>query len=200
MKQCTKCKKDKDLSEFYKDKHTKDKLSYNCKICCKIKSELYTKSNKQRVAEYQASYRKDNLEELKHYLSVYTVDYYKKNKEKVDSYQAQYRNENKEKVAARIASWGKSNPGKRNAITAKYRAKKLQATPKWLTEEQLIKIQNIYIEAARFTKETGISYHVDHITPLQGENVSGLHVPWNLQILQGIGPNGNLSKGNKVLE
>lgn len=79
--------------------------------------------------------------------------------------------------------WRLKNLGVRNSISAKYRASQLQRTPKWLSESQLTEIKDFYKKAVQMGKQTGIKYHVDHIVPLQGTNVSGLHVPWNLQIL-----------------
>ena len=70
------------------------------------------------------------------------------------------------------------------------RARKLQATPKWLTESQKQQIKDLYLNCPK-------GYHVDHIVPLKGSKVSGLHVIWNLQWLPGIV---NISKSNKVLE
>jgi 5-methylcytosine-specific restriction endonuclease McrA len=66
-----------------------------------------------------------------------------------------------------------------------------QATPKWA---ELNVIKEIYIRAQRLSKETGIPHEVDHVIPLQGKLVSGLHVPANLQILT---ESENTSKNNK---
>lgn len=87
------------------------------------------------------------------------------------------------------------NLDKYAAYTAKYKAAKIKATPKWLTTEQYKEILAFYIEARYLEKETGVKYHVDHIIPLQGKTVCGLHVPWNLQILTSTA---NLNKSNKV--
>lgn len=67
-------------------------------------------------------------------------------------------------------SYGRAS---KTATLAKYRATQKRAIPKWAS---LKDIKNVY-------KECPAGLEVDHIIPLHGDNVSGLHVPWNFQYL-----------------
>ena len=58
-----------------------------------------------------------------------------------------------------------------------------QATPAWLSELDLLFIKEIYHLAVLRSEALGVDFDVDHIIPLHGKNVSGLHVPSNLQLL-----------------
>ena len=93
--------------------------------------------------------------------------------------------------------WKKNNVGRVNADIALRKKRIKNATPKWLTKEQHAKIVAVYEESARLTQETGVAHHVDHIVPVRGKVVSGLHVPWNLQILTA---DENYIKNNKFNE
>lgn len=86
-------------------------------------------------------------------------------------------------------------PERCNAARAMYDAAKIHRTPKWLTAQHKADISKIYARARELTRLTGVQYHVDHIVPLRGRTVSGLHVPWNLQVLRG---DINMAKSNKV--
>lgn len=97
--------------------------------------------------------------------------------------QAAYREKNRDTINAKNSEYKKNNRHIANAQWMKYHAAKLNATPSWLTEHHYEQIKSIYAHAKECEMLTGDKYHVDHIVPLQGENVSGLHVPWNLQVL-----------------
>lgn len=100
----------------------------------------------------------------------------------------------KEKSLARINNYNKTHPEKHLARTRKRQAAKLQRVPKWLTTDQLKVMQAFYQIAAMLTRENNEPWHVDHIIPLQGKTVSGLHVPSNLQVIPATE---NTKKSNK---
>ena len=211
MKYCTnkECEKvnPQSLSQFNKDVGRKDGLSSRCRSCRKIekieyyeknkdvmlvKSAKYISENKEKVVAYRHAYYQEYKEELLVEMAIY----YQENRDNKIAYQTDYYKENREEKLAYQSDYKRKNRGKVNALHAKRKAAKLLATPPWLTKEHFSQIEAFYIEAVRLTKETGILHHVDHIIPLQGKDVCGLHVPWNLQILTAAE---NTSKSNKYV-
>ena len=72
-----------------------------------------------------------------------------------------------------------------------------EATPKWLTKEERLQMRDLYVQARKMTGLTRERYVVDHIVPLRGEEVCGLHVPWNLRVIT---QDENLKKSNKLVD
>lgn len=203
-KTCSKCKNKKLLSEFSKNKSLKDGYHSQCKECVKeyyennkdyIRSykQKHSKSyyilNKEKITEYRQLYREENKE--------YFSEYYETNKDKLTTNKRTYYEDNKSMVAARLKKYREDNRDCFRFRQAKRRAAKLNALPKWLNHEEFEQIKELYTCAQMFKLYTGQEYHVDHIVPLQGENVCGLHVPWNLQVIPA---KENLSKSNKLQE
>lgn len=138
---------------------------------------------------HQAYYLKNRDKKL-----AYQKEWAAANKDKVKQYTQDWRSNNKELANARTETYRKANLDKHRNKEARRRAAKLNATPKWLNPSQLQDIEQYYIDAAYVQQLMQTPMEVDHIVPLQGRNVSGLHVPWNLQILT---ESENCSKGNR---
>lgn len=122
---------------------------------------------------------------------------YIENKEEVLERVRLYKLENPEKVKECDRKYREKCPESGRAAKANYKRSRKQATPLWLTRDHFKEIKAFHKLALELTKSTGIQHHVDHIVPLQGKNVCGLNVPWNLRVIT---QTENRQKSNKLLE
>lgn len=119
--------------------------------------------------------------------------YYSAKKQEIKERTSAYRKDNIEKHRGWQKKWRSKpeNKAKQTAGTARYNAGKDQRTPAWADQEAIAYVYH----AAQVIKEVyGTEWHVDHIIPLHGERVSGLHVANNLQLLS---PTDNIQKSNQ---
>jgi hypothetical protein len=156
----------------------------HCSNCNQIKelSEFYT--NKTKYHCYCKDCSKQKKQEWKN-----------KNKEKIAKYDKAWQQSNKDKKSKNYKNWQVNNRAKVNSYNSYRRALELQATPKWLTASHKLHMECKYSLAAMLSKNTAEQHHVDHIVPLNGKTVCGLHVPWNLQVITA---KENLSKSNRI--
>ena len=139
-------------------------------------------------ADYYASYNKSSAGVKA------KRDYYDKNKSDVIA-RAQARTV--EQKTAYKRKYKAANPDLYKELVNVRRRRFRDATPKWLTAEQKLEIRFHYRLAIALSRSTKIPHAVDHIVPLQGEDVCGLHVPWNMQVLT---QDENLQKSNKLID
>lgn len=160
-----------DITETYRKKH-----GLHCRAC---------------VAAYQKEYRtanKDSISESKKRWSTVNAAH----KAEQDR---QYALANPERRAKARRKWVSANPGKDTACKAKNHVSRLLRVPKWLSADDHWLLEQAYELAALRTRMFGFAWHVDHILPLHGRKVSGLHVPTNVQVIPGVE---NCRKGNRV--
>jgi hypothetical protein len=167
-KACSKCGEVKALSGFYKDKYMRLGYSSRCKACYNEQKRKYREENRDKLREKNRKYKEENRD----IIIKKNRKYYEENRDKL-----------REKDRKYYRKYYESNKSLYTQRAAKRRAAKKNRTPLWITDEHKQTIKLYYETRQSLTEATGIEYHVDHIIPLQGNNVSGLHVPENLQII-----------------
>ena len=157
----------------------------------KAKSAAYRKANAEKRRLQHAAWVAENRDRARELHREWSS----KNRDKTRLKCKLWYENNREYARQSMAGYEKANRSKVNAIWARKRAARANATPDWLTLEHHRQIEAVYAEAQRLSRETGIAHHVDHIVPLQGSAICGLHVPWNLRAIPAVE---NLKKHNKV--
>jgi len=150
------------------------RVSGACVECSREQTRKYRAADPEKRA---ANYRKSNAK-----VAAQRKNDPVKHAAKITADRA-YRAANPEKVAEMKRAWAAKNPGATSAAAKLRKWAQKQRTPKWLTKDDLWLIREAYALASLRTKMLGIQYEVDHCVPLQGETVSGLHVPNNLQVI-----------------
>jgi hypothetical protein len=202
-KRCVACLVVKPLSDYCNDKKAADKRQSRCKVCTRAFSRKWCQENKARhkelnrlrysakateIRQYHREHRLKNLdaerERARSFMRSKRATRSQDERQKELDYKKQSYLENIEKIRVYKAKYKKENPWQNRAQNMRRKAAKLHRTPSWVDREA---VNQIY-------KDCPAGLTVDHIIPLQGKTVSGLHVPWNLQYLTA---SENSRKGNK---
>ena len=185
MKTCSKCMIEKPESLFYKKSEKRGgKLRSDCKDCTNATVAKWQKANRDKVRGYVRKSCK----------KAYDADP-EKGREKARA--GREKNpENKREIVRKSYRkiYSDRHPAERARINANASARR-RASPDWLDAIQRAQIMEFYDVARAVSTQTGIKHHVDHIIPIKGECVSGLNVPWNLQVIPA---SMNCAKKNKV--
>lgn len=198
MKKCNKCGADKPLDQFYPKRG-------KCKPCLNEQyrelKAAWVKEDRKRNPEKYAAYEQRKRAKIKSSPELLAKEQarqrdkqkraYLADPEKLRERRRQYHAAHRDASNEAARQYKKRNPDKIKELNLKWnhidRAARKLRVPAWLTDEDRVMMTSMYREARR------LGLHVDHIVPLQGKLVSGLHVPQNLQLLH---PSENCSKKN----
>lgn len=152
-----------------------------CPAAKKVWAHIHYINNSEEYKDRSKKWMEDNPEAYQNRISEYLAkpEVQKRARARTKEWVAA----NPERKRQQDREFTEKNRGRVTSYKGRYRAARRNATPPWLTPEHMEEIRKVYDEARRLSLETGIPYEVDHIVPLSGKIVSGLHVPWNLRAI-----------------
>lgn len=165
------------------------RASRKCVQCAKDAAAAWNRNNPEKHADYNRTYAEKHPDRVSQNYKNWRSKY----PERVEAKNNIWQSANWEKYLGISSAWKKRNRAHTNAKSKERRLAQDRRTPKWLTEQDFVNIRKFYLLADELSKAYGFPWHVDHIIPLKGRNVSGLHVTSNLQVIPG---SDNMRKGN----
>lgn len=150
-----------------------------CVECICVYAKAWRKAHPERSDEINNAWRSRNTETVKQW----KADSQKRNRKAANTRNRRYAATHREQINVKTAAWQKANHAKDSAKTMRRQAAKLQRLPAWADHEAI----EVVYQAANIARVTwpDVEIHVDHVVPLRGRDVSGLHVHHNLQLITG---------------
>lgn len=194
MKLCCTCRIKKDITEFTKNRSTKDGLQHQCKDCKVISSRKWREKNPEKIRELTQAWLKTNgnaekkAQKEKEWAKKFpekkvasSIKWQSKNQEKLKIYRDFWQANNKEKIKKRRKIWVSRNVELVRLLNQNYRAKKRNAgglLSKGLAQILFKKQKGL---CSCCGKPLGDKYHLDHIMPIA---LGGSNTDDNIQLLR----------------
>ena len=167
---CKKCLKDKSLSDFSKNKNTKDGLQVNCKICVKEYKEQYYLDNKEKILEKSKEYYVENQKHIIDRVKIWGD----KNKDKVEQYKKKYVENNRDFINSKMVQRKKDDPILKLKMLYRSKTNKILGSNRESTfdligcspSELKSHLEKQFKDDMSWGNHGLFGWHIDHIIPL----------------------------------
>lgn len=189
-KPCSSCRTEFSVSDYRIVNSRIGKRASRCEACLKAYASAWYQKNRELTLQRS----KARVERKRDEIRAYLAEYQRNNSTRLKQYHRDWCVENADRVKEKYLA---EYPAKREQFIARARkrqAAEIKATTNWNPEFDQLVFEEAYSLCALRKSLTGHSWHVDHIMPLRGKTVCGLHSYTNIAVIQA---SINRAKSNK---